>query len=356
MILLFYLVTGIRLLSALEVEDDGYALSVDLRHVENPVNCQQYLDKLEGLFDSASLQLHSTTAGRKRFKKIQMLVPSTWSISSCQPGRQIVAGQVNPTTDVEITKPLPGIGNRPWSLNINGCGEQGLKLLIPESLIFSSISDNEKGLLLMNEWIKFRFGVFNERQGFKNDSIYRDEYFRLTSMIKTEGCVSGNTVQQQYCVYGSCTPTSSTSLSGIIIIINCAERENLEILAPTKQNLVCGGKSARSIISNHPDLKQGQHKETGYEAVRYEYVLPQTSVYTLVLDLSSGMQENWESIHKAILRFILTIPSGTRLSIITFSSLSTTRTLLPQTLVTDINRETLFVRIPRRSGTGPSGS
>ena len=42
----------------------------------------------------------------------QMLVPSTWSISSCQPGRQIVAGQVNPTTDVEITKPLPGIGNR----------------------------------------------------------------------------------------------------------------------------------------------------------------------------------------------------------------------------------------------------
>ena len=35
---------------------------------------------------------------------------------------------------------------RPWSLNINGCGEQGLKLLIPESLIFSSISDNEKGI------------------------------------------------------------------------------------------------------------------------------------------------------------------------------------------------------------------
>ena len=40
------------------------------------------------------------------------------------------------------------------------------------------------GLVLMNEWMKFRFGVFNERRGFKNDSIYRFNGILFTGLME----------------------------------------------------------------------------------------------------------------------------------------------------------------------------
>ena len=80
----------------------------------------------------------------------------------------------------------------------------------------------------------------------------------------------------------------------------------------------------------------------------FNYIVPRTSRYVLLLDRSSSMGQNgrWTTIQRALYRFVSYIPVGSELSIITFGK--TADINLPPTVVTDTNREGLHGRIPRK--------
>jgi hypothetical protein len=80
----------------------------------------------------------------------------------------------------------------------------------------------------------------------------------------------------------------------------------------------------------------------------FNYVVPRTSRYVLLLDRSSSMGQNgrWTTIQRALYRFVSYIPVGSELSIITFGKAADIN--LPPTVVTDTNREGLHGRIPRK--------
>lgn len=80
----------------------------------------------------------------------------------------------------------------------------------------------------------------------------------------------------------------------------------------------------------------------------FNYIVPRTSRYVLLLDRSSSMAVNgrWTTIQRALYRFVSYLPVGSELSIITFGS--TADLNLPPTVVTDTNREGLHGRIPRK--------
>ena len=82
---------------------------------------------------------------------------------------------------------------------------------------------------------------------------------------------------------------------------------------------------------------------------KFEYIVPRSSRYVLLLDRTSimGINGRWKNIKRAFFRFINNLPVGSELSIITFDGQGAIVNL-PPTIVTDSNREGLHGRIPRK--------
>ena len=78
------------------------------------------------------------------------------------------------------------------------------------------------------------------------------------------------------------------------------------------------------------------------------YSLSSTTKYHILLDQTSIMGEGmrWTNVKRALFRFINLLPVGSRLNIHAFGK--TVKEVLPTTTVTELNRDGLFGRIPRR--------
>ena len=82
--------------------------------------------------------------------------------------------------------------------------------------------------------------------------------------------------------------------------------------------------------------------------LEFIYTLSSTTKYHVLLDQSSGMAEGdrWTNVKRSLFRFIDLLPVGSRLSILAFGA--AVKEVLPTTTVTELNRDGLFGRIPRR--------
>jgi hypothetical protein len=69
----------------------------------------------------------------------------------------------------------------------------------------------------------------------------------------------------------------------------------------------------------------------------------------VLLDQTAGMgrQDRWTNVKRGLFRFIDLLPVGSRLNMVAFGD--STREVLPTTTVTELNRDGLFGRIPRRN-------
>jgi len=81
---------------------------------------------------------------------------------------------------------------------------------------------------------------------------------------------------------------------------------------------------------------------------KFIYSLSSTTKYHILLDQTSAMGEHmrWTNVKRALFRFINLLPVGSRLNIHAFGH--SVKEVLPTTTVTELNRDGLFGRIPRR--------
>ena len=106
----------------------------------------------------------------------------------------------------------------------------------------------------MREWIKYRYGVFEEVRGFSADPIYKDQYRIGSETVQSYGCSRSNaTSPLQYCRYQRCEDVIAKTSSSQHQVF-CAAGDSLDMLAPTKQNLLCNGQTTREIVFSHSDL------------------------------------------------------------------------------------------------------
>jgi len=134
-------------------------------------------------------------------------------------------------------------------------------------------------------------------------------------------------------------------------------------LAPTKQNLLCSGRSAIEVILNSQDFKHNNAKrgrlimrkrrgktlrEEEEETAksdpwrpRFDYVLPAVPLrLVLALDVSQRMNagERYARTRDALFSLISRTPVGTEFAVITFDG-SGARVAAPPAIVRDTNRE-----------------
>ena len=218
--------------------------------------------------------------------------------------------------DVVVGRP----GDQPWVAQARGCGVEGEQLNIPYT--FLQHNSSTRTAVFAKEWLKYKYGVFQE-SGCGNDTLYPASYMEGTKTVENSGCAENT---EMFCTLGS----------------------HYNRIAPTKQNILCRGRSAREIILEGHDLQEDDDYINTFKVPSFRYVEQVESVFVLVLDISSSMELNnrWTYIKKALFMFIQLLDEGAILSIVTFGE--TASLVLPATLVTDDKRGGLYGRIPRR--------
>ena len=102
------------------------------------------------------------------------------------------------------------------------------------------------------------------------------------------------------------------------------------------------------VASQVSGVKQQRRRKRDIKPVEFIYSLSSTTKYHILLDQTSIMGESmrWTNVKRALFRFINLLPVGSRLNIHAFGQ--TVKEVLPTTTVTELNRDGLFGRIPRR--------
>ena len=104
------------------------------------------------------------------------------------------------------------------------------------------------------------------------------------------------------------------------------------VLAPTKHNVLCQGRSALDVILSHPDFvyRNPSERDTVEGDLRPEIkiVREPEPQYVLVIETSSSLDDygQWKWINKATQKFIrYDLPLNSNLAIVTFSNTSSVR-------------------------------
>ena len=184
-------------------------------------------------------------------------------------------------------------------------------------LAFNTSELEDRARRLSWELTKYEFGVFEE-VGLPGDLVYPETYTTGGEPIKSIGCEQED--EEDFCPLDA----------------------EYNRFAPTKQNVLCRGQSAASIIGDRLNIGN----ITQSRNVTLSYVTRAVSRYVLVLDLAQT-PNTWTRIKRALYRFISLLPEGATLSIVIPDTEGAVVSLLP-TLVTEGRREGLHGLIPRR--------
>uniref|UniRef100_T1II73 VWFA domain-containing protein n=1 Tax=Strigamia maritima TaxID=126957 RepID=T1II73_STRMM len=341
------------------------------------------IDNLKELFTNASETLYKMTRNRSYFDDIAIIVPANWSKQVEYV--QTIGGNRFSIADFRVDQPNEMYGNVPYTLQADSCGKSGQYVhLTPEFVKElhgnTAKSFGDPGKTLIHEWAHYRYGVFDEYAD-KYDEKTRPFYYDAENNIRATGCsenIPGWLADEgQPCSLGidglpneNCEFYPDMNANGghsSLMYMHflptmegfCDDTEELQhnSAAPSKHNIMCGGKSTWNVVSNHPDFLNDNNPPRSNLNPKPKFRILQPRIedggyFVLVLDVSGSMSgQRIAMLHRAAARFIKTqVPDKSQLAIVTFSTVP--KTLADLTLVTPETREVLADRIPNKDDGG----
>ena len=124
--------------------------------------------------------MFSSTEGRASLREVTVALPRAWrtdtlTCSLSAPLSPWASSQG--AAHLRLAEPHPVFASRPWTQQSEGCGRQGDFIQLGGDLLRGASNDSHAlaARLLMAEWAKFRWGVFDER-GHAGDPLYPKAY------------------------------------------------------------------------------------------------------------------------------------------------------------------------------------
>lgn len=384
------ILANISCASILNVNHGVYTrVTVKVNEVVPRQFCHRALKNIEALLTSTSRQLFESSGGR--FKDVTVILPRAWSNTECLNGRNVSVSTLSEAfdeADFEITGSHPIFGsNRPWALQFGECGVSGQGVKIPYHVLTESknLSTNSVAATFL-EWVRNRYGVFPEH-GFVGDNLYPAFYQEGQDEITNIGCnlssISEDFVlplEEEQREQADLNNDLNESVGGHVFQFRTenqdsrqhhssvlCEVEQYNRNAPSKQNILCFGKSAKEVMLAHPDFVPNQIKnftdkirnldsfdilgnQGEFVEPMFKFVLPSEKRYVLVIDMSQAMarasNQRWEEIRNGLFRFFSHVPEGSEVAIVTFGAKA--KINIDPTVVSESNREGLFGKIPFR--------
>ena len=253
----------------------------------------------------------------------------------------------------------PIYSTSPFTQQSKGCGQAGDFISLPHDFLAPDDGGwnatwhlwGDPAKLLVHEFAKLRYGIFDET-GFQGDPLY-PSFFRHQGMILPTGTT--NVPVEGLWVDGDelpgCDPSESEDCFFRPFIkndkVNCSlgymhhlprvttycDRKTVgKIMAPTKHNALCQGKTAMEVILGHLDFATRQ-RATGSRAPASKaplnikptitFVREPEPQYVLVMETSTALDAHgqWKWINKAAQKFIrYDLPLNSNVAIVTFNN------------------------------------
>ncbi|XP_064111085.1 calcium-activated chloride channel regulator 2-like [Macrobrachium nipponense] len=325
----------------LQLVDNGYeGLLVSISDHVPVEHCNHVVNGLKSVLREFSSLLWSLTDARASVRDVTVILPSSWKTdeSTCSLVSPMITSTPPGDAHIQVTSSHPVFGNRPWVHQTQGCGRQGDYIQIGDSLIRSIVNDTYSytARLLVGEWVKFRWGTFEE-QGFPEDPLYPKSYLDpVTRLTKSNTC---------------------TNYQNPVMPICPSDLHNPE--APTKHNSQCGGRSAWDIILQSQDFANGRNSPStsvSSYVPTMNYVQETAPRMVLLVEDTAVMnlQQRWEFMRKAIRRvMVYDVPDGVQVAIVIFNSeAKTTAPLMKMESLSDV-RQRVGSSLPRNPSTVP---
>ena len=161
---------------------------MDSRHVAGIL----ILCKLQSILTQTSHNIFNFTNGRVQLRDVRLQLPSSWD--HCPPtGRTFSSSSSSQEADIKIISSHPVLKEQPWTVQFAGCQQPGKNIELPLGFIGKNLTIESKSSVLTKEWIKLRFGVFEE-EGFDGDNLYPSSFVEGNSNMSNNGCPSKHQV------------------------------------------------------------------------------------------------------------------------------------------------------------------
>jgi len=368
---------GKAVLSANGYSELVIAISPDVAESE------ELLEQLKSLMVEASRELYIATRNRAYFRQVKILLPKTWTSIEADVAME---AESFATAELRVDRENSLYGMTPYTLTSSSCGEPGqFTHLTPEFMAGGTTEYGNWGKVLVHEWAKLRWGVFEEH-GYPGDSQFPMFFYQTswgptgqTNVLTPNFCVNGQLVgyQQDLDTQGSCqyteealpdhncyyyatqeTSVTSSYMSLPYLVSNTNFCDNTEELLhrddlPNRHNFYCPGRSTWEVIMDSPDFKDGANPSntTIYDTTPEFLIVgsaKEALSYVLVLDVSLSMTSNEQNANRmttmveAAKRWVkYELTEGVQLGITLFSEETVQGTWTPiqnLTLVTEDSR------------------
>ncbi|XP_052284619.1 calcium-activated chloride channel regulator 1-like isoform X2 [Dreissena polymorpha] len=277
--------------STMVLQNNEFSNVVVAIHESIPENAA-LIDTLKNTLEEASKYLYKATRQRAYFKEIKILLPSTWTPHAAY---DHVTSETLNMADIVITDPIRGKRSLPQTRSYEGCGRQGVHVLITKDFLTNPTIDpytNNSAKYLVHAFAQFRWGVFQEYAEEGEEVFYVSFNSGIPEAIKciyfirglierndtssTTPCYITNSLDpltglyDKHCVWNP-YPTRQRAEASIMdhqyitaLETFCDDnRTNYMTVhnyeAPSKHNRLCGHRSTWDIVTSTPDFAGGNN-------------------------------------------------------------------------------------------------
>ncbi|CAL1297328.1 unnamed protein product [Larinioides sclopetarius] len=350
--ILLYVVLEQTVKAEVTVDEKGYQ-NVLISFAPNipSKNGKETVEKIQDLLKSTSNVLHTATG--LPISSATFLLPPSWPTDTWEDIN------VNPASSEQVeTKPdirvdateQSAFGKKPVTLQYGGCGVAGHQITLPLDFV-SSTEEYPKGKQLAREWLKYRYGVFDEH-GYPGDPFYPDYYRIPGSMdIRIHECTNSEVTyifrkptpgDVRVCKmnsvagdFGYCRAhpdeKSAANVTSSLMYFH-KDLINMEHIcgkdgrphhstARNKQNALCNGRSIWDVIKSSKDFKktQNQPAKSIPKSIQFSYIQESKPRFVVLLENSDNLFEKGKSILFALRRFYYDLPLKSKLAIYTYN-------------------------------------
>ncbi|XP_071532883.1 calcium-activated chloride channel regulator 1-like isoform X2 [Panulirus ornatus] len=324
----------------LALKDGGYeGLVVEVSGKVPQDDCRTVIDGLQIVLQAWSRALHGATEGLTFLRSATVVLPAHWSIRACHPP---ISGDPPPlptqTPHLQVATPHPVFGDSPWTQQSGGCGQQGDFIQFGVGFLEAANASADHAAraasVLVGEWAKYRWGLFSEA-GYQGDQLYLPWYRqgpRWAATLCTDarpGPPACHPDHAHHCAWPPEAHRNATSsllaLPHLLQVTKFCDTQTHNKEAPTKQNALCGGRSAWEVMRKLPDFRaqRSPSRPVPPRPPQLHFIRQPTQRFVLLVEDTAVMnvQRRWEFVRKAVRRVVVyDLPNGAQVAVVVFNA------------------------------------
>lgn len=318
-----------------------------------PNQGQILLEKLQDhLVETSNLLRNAVNLG---ISEVTFIIPRSWNTSEWNLTVEPLLNENDVKADIVVDDVQDSaFGNFPYAQQHGSCGTPGSRIVVPSAFLTEK-DTFPKGTALAREWLKYRYGVFDEN-GYPGDELY-PLYYSIPGSdpndVIVANCTNTPVVYNFIDADGNnCTPSTGNgnpfecivkpldeSLENVTssLMYFHAEIPQMQHVcgkdpehkhssrSRNKHNSLCRGKSVWEVLETFSEFRDSNSSvaETESEesnSIQFKYALEPKPRVVIAWENTLNMKTQGDTVLKAIRKYMYDLPTGSKYAVFPFTA------------------------------------